>query len=155
MNLEEGFSFKVAVQIFAWMPCRLRFLLNVLMLIPSNVNIPNGFTNSCLLTNIRFLINLARWVRVLNKLLIFLVIHLNSDLKLLIGELMEFCQESLSYELILWPIWKLHQYRFFRNFKKIRWYDELILLVLSLILLMLIISDERRGEKMRKLKDER
>ena len=137
------------------MPCRFRFLLNVLMLIPSNVNIPNGFTNSCLLTNIRFFINLARWVRVLNKLLIFLVIHLNSDLKLLIGELMEFCQESLSYELILWPIWKLHQYRFFRNFKKIRWYDELILLVLSLILLMLIISDERRGEKMRKLKDER
>ena len=125
------------------MPCRLRFLPNVLMLILSNVNIPNGFTNSCLLTNIRFFINLARWVRVLNKLLIFLVIHLNSDLKLLIGELMEFC---LSYELILWVIWKLHQYRFFRNFKKIRWYDELILLVLSLILLILIISDERRGE---------
>ena len=76
MNLEEGFPFKFAVQIFSWMPCRFRFLLNVLMLIPSNVNIPNGFTNACLLTKTRFFINLARWVRVLNKLLTFLVIHL-------------------------------------------------------------------------------
>ena len=50
-------------------------------------------------------------------------------MKLLIGELMELWQESFSYELILWAIWKLHQYWFFRNFKKIRWYNVFIFLL--------------------------
>ena len=40
----------------------------------------------------------------------FLTDLFNSYLKLLIGALMELCQELLSYEFILWAIWKIQQY---------------------------------------------
>ena len=130
-----------------------RFLTYVLMLIPSNVNIPNGFTNICLITNTRSVINLARWVRVLlfqrKQTFNFLSDPLNSHLNPLIGELIQLWQESLSYEPILWAIWKLHQYWFFRNFKKIRWSNLFTFLLLSFILLMLIISDDTICERWR------
>ena len=133
------------------MLCRFRFLTYVL--IPSNVNIPNGFTNKCLITNTRSFINLVRWVRVLifqrKQTFNFLTDPLNSHLKLLIGELTELWQESFSYELILWAIWKLHQYWFFRNIRKIRWYNVLIFLLLSSFLIMLIIPDDTIREKCR------
>ena len=130
-----------------------RFLTYVLMLIPSNVNIPNGFTNICLITNTRSVINLARWVRVLifqrKQTFNFLSDPLNSHLNPLIGELIGLWQGSLSYELILWAIWKLHRYWFFRNFKKIRWSNVFTFLLLSFILLMFIISDDTICERWR------
>ena len=43
---------------------------------------------------------------------------------------------------ILWTVWKLHQYWFYHNFKKIKWHDVLVFLVLPFILLMLIVSDD-------------
>ena len=135
------------------MLCKFRFLTYVLMLIPSNVNIPNGFTNICLITNTRSVINLARWVRVLifqrKQTFNFLSDSLNSHLNPLISELIELWQGSLSYELILWAIWKLHQYWFFRNFKKIRWSNVFTFLLLSFILLMFIISDDTICERWR------
>ena len=67
---------------------------------------------------------------------------LHSYLKLLFGELMELFQESFSCQLILWAIWKLQQYRFLRNFKRTRWYNVLIFLVLCLIRLLLVVSDD-------------
>ena len=104
------------------MLCRFRFLTYVFMLIPSNVNIPNSFTNICFITNTRSFINLAHWVRVFifqrKQTFKFLSDLLNGHLKLLIGELTELWQESFSNELILWLIWNLHQYWFFHNFKK-------------------------------------
>ena len=63
------------------------------MLIPSNVNISNGFTNICLITDTRSFTDLARWVRVLifqrKQTFNFLSDPLNGHLKLFIGELME------------------------------------------------------------------
>ena len=128
------------------MLCRFRFLTYVFMLIPSNVNIQNGFTNICLITNTRSFINLARWVRFLifqrKQTFNFLSDPLNSIFKLLIGELMELWQEWFSYGLILWAIWKLHLYWFIQNFKNVRWYNVVIFLLLSSILLMIITSDD-------------
>ena len=60
----------------------------------------------------------------------------------LIGELVELWQEPFSYELILGEIGKFCQYWSSRNFKKIRWCNVFIFLLLSFILLMLIISDD-------------
>ena len=128
------------------MLCRFRFLTYVFMLIPSNANIQNGFTNICLITNTRSFINLARWVRVLifqrKQTFNFLSDPLNSIFKLLIGELMGLWQEWFSYGLILWAIWKLHLYWFIQNFKNVRWYNVVIFLLFSSILLMIITSDE-------------
>ena len=128
------------------MLCRFRFLVYILMLSPSNVGIPNCFTNVCFLTNTRYFINLARRVRVLifQRKLSFNILFnlLHSYLKLLFGELMELFQESFSCQLILWAIWKLQQYRFLRNFKRTRWYNVLIFLVLCLIRLLLVVSDD-------------
>ena len=56
-------------------------------------------------------------------------------------------QESFSYKLILWPIWKHHQYWFFHYFKKIKWYNVLIFLFLSFILLMLKVYDDTIRER--------
>ena len=82
------------------MLCRLRFLTYVLMLVPSNVSMPNGFTNICLIPNTRFFINLARWVRVLifqrKQTFNFLNDPLCSHFKLLIDELIQLWQESFS-----------------------------------------------------------
>ena len=67
------------------------------MLIPSNVNIPNYFTNVFLLTNPTFLINLAWWVKFLSfkekKLLTFLEIHL----------------------IVTWNFWLVSWWNFFKN----------------------------------------
>ena len=58
-----------------------------------------------LLTNTPSSINLAHWVKVLlfqrKENLNFLSDSFNSQIKLLIGKLMELCQESLSCKLIL------------------------------------------------------
>ena len=138
------------------MLCRFWFLTYVFMLIPSNVNIPNSFTNICFITNTRSFINLARWVRVFifqrKQTFKFLSDLLNGHLKLLIGELTELWQESFSNELILWLIWNLHQYWFFHNFKKKKkkkkwWYDVFIFLFLSFILVIIIISDDTICER--------
>ena len=134
------------------MLCSFRFRMYVLMFIPLNVNVPNGFTNICLIRNTRSFKNLTYWVRVLilqrKQTFNFLSDPLNSHLKLLIGELMELWQESFSYELILWAIWKPHKYWFFRNFKKIRWYNVFIFL-LFFVLLILLISDDAICERSR------
>ena len=45
--------------------CRLRFFAYVLIFIPSNVNIPNGFTNIYLITYRRSLLDMTRLVKVL------------------------------------------------------------------------------------------
>ena len=110
ISLEESLSFKFVVQILSLVLRWFRFLVYVLMLIPSNVNIPNSFTNVCLLTNTRSLINLKFLIFQRKQIFNFLSDALNSHLKLLVRELMEFWQEAFSYELSLWTIWKLHQY---------------------------------------------
>ena len=79
------------------MLCNLRFLVFILMLIPSNANIPNCFKNVCLLLSKRSFINLARWVRFLslkeNEYLTYLDIYL----------------------IVTWNLWLMSWWNFVKN----------------------------------------
>lgn len=66
-------------------------------------------------------------------------------MKLLVGLLVQLCQETFSYEFILWSIWKLQKCRFFPNFKRSRCCN--VLTFLPFILLMLILSDNTIHER--------
>ena len=124
------------VQVYPYILWRFRFLAYVLMLIPSNVNIPNGFTNICLITNARSFINLTRWVRVRifqrEQFLTFLVMHLIVTWSFWLVNCCYFDKNRSGTSSFCWQYGNYTSINSFTISKKIRCYNLLIFLLLCL-----------------------
>ena len=119
------------------------------MLIPSDVNIPNCFTNVWFLKNTSSFKNLARGVRVLifqrNKILTFLVIPVTGNFWSVNW------WNFVKNQLVKSSIWRQYgnskQYWLYQNFNKTRWHGVLIFLVLCFIRVLLIVFDDTNRER--------